>query len=193
MATQAERRERTRAAIVTAATTRFRESGFEATSIADILHDAEVSRGALYHHFASKEDVFAAVFTAVSRDAIRRATKKTRHAENHLDALIGGCVAWLDISVEPQVATLLFVEGPRALGWDRCRELEDDASLGRMRAGLAAATKAGEADVENVELTARVINAALTEVALSIHRQQPRTTGAAARRTITSLITGLTS
>ena len=73
MATQAERRERTRTAIVDAARARFVEHGFAATTIGEIQSAAEISRGALYHHFRSKDEVFEAVFVETSAEAIRRA------------------------------------------------------------------------------------------------------------------------
>lgn len=191
MATQAERRERTRAAILDAATDRFTEHGFVATSVADILAAAGVSRGALYHHFSSKEDVFAAVYQRVSADAIERAGRASRRADTRLDSLIAGCLAWIDITAEDRVATILLVEGPAALGSERCREIEEEASLGRVKAGLAAAARAGEIDAGDLEMTARVINAALAEAALSIQRNRPQASRAGAHRTITALISGL--
>ncbi len=194
VATQAERRERTRSAIVEAATAQFTERGFTQTTIADILAAAGVSRGALYHHFTTKEDLFAAVYAQVSADAIARAGRTGQAARSkgaRLDALIGSCLRWIDIAVDDAVATILFVEGPKALGWDRCRDIEEAASLGRVRAGLAAAARAGEIAGADLDLTARIVNAALAEAALAIHTGRPGATRAGARRTITALLTGL--
>lgn len=191
MATQAERRSRTRAAIVRAATTHFSERGFAATSIADILETAGVSRGALYHHFSGKEEVFAAVYSAVSAEAVQNAGRAGARAESRLDALVAACLAWIDITARAEVAQILFVEGPKALGWDRCRALEEAASLGRVRAGLTLAARAGEIRSADLDLTARVLNAGLAEAALSIHGGQSGSTRTAARRTITALISGL--
>lgn len=179
---------------MTAATELFADRGFVATSITDILAAAEVSRGALYHHFASKEEVFAEVYKRVSTDAVRRAGRAGRTARSAgepLQALISGCLAWIDITAEHQVAQILFVEGPKAIGWDACRDLEEQASLGQVKAGLAAAAEAGVIGSADLDLTARLINAALAEAALSIHQKRPRATRPAARRTITALISGL--
>jgi len=194
VATQAERRERTRSAIVEAATDLFTEHGFAETTIADILSAAGVSRGALYHHFTAKEDVFAAVYAEVSADAIARAGRTGRAARSRgarLDALIDSCLSWIDIAVDDTVATILFVEGPKALGWDRCRDIEEAASLGRVRAGLAAAARSDEIVGTDLDLTARIVNAALAEAALAIHTGRPGATRTGARRTITALLTGL--
>lgn len=191
MATQAERRERTRAAIVDAAAKLFADQGFAATSITDILAASGVSRGALYHHFAGKDEVFVEVYRLVSSDAVDRATRAARNADTRLGVLIGACLAWIDITAEAPLAQILFVEGPKALGWDRCRDLEESASLGKVRGGLKLAARAGEIGDRDLDLTARLINAALAEAALSIHRQEPRATRAAAGRSITALISGL--
>jgi AcrR family transcriptional regulator len=77
MATQLERREATRARLVEAARRLFVERGYEATSTNDVLEAAGVSRGALYHHFATKQELFAAVFERVSEQAITRALSRT--------------------------------------------------------------------------------------------------------------------
>jgi len=194
VATQTERRERTRSAIVEAATDLFVERGFAETTIADILAAAGVSRGALYHHFTAKEDVFAAVYAKVSAQAITRAGRSGRAARSkgsRLDALIVSCLSWIDIAVDDAVATILFVEGPKALGWDRCRDIEEAASLGRVRAGLAAAAGGDEITGTDLDLTARIVNAALAEAALAIHTGRPGATRAGAKRTITALLTGL--
>ncbi len=194
MATQAERRARTRSAIVDAATALFAERGFAETTIADILTRAGVSRGALYHHFTAKEDLFAAVYAQVSAEAVARASRSGRAARStgtRLDAVISAGLGWIDIAVDDAVATILFVEGPKALGWDRCRDIEEEASLGRVRAGLAAAARAGEIAETDLDLTARIVNAALAEAALAIHAGRPGATRAGARRTITALLAGL--
>lgn len=193
MATQAERRERTRSAILDAATELFTEHGYAATTIADILAAAGVSRGALYHHFQAKEDVFAAVYAEVSAGAVNRASRGRRQDGGRLDGLIRSGLAWIDIAVDDAVATILFVEGPKALGWDRCRDIEESASLGRVRAALAAAARSGEIAATDLDLTARLVNAALAEAALAIHQGRPGATRAGARRTITALVSGLTN
>ncbi len=192
VATQAERRDRTRAAIIGAATELFAGAGYSATSVTDILSASGVSRGALYHHFPGKEDVFAAVYAEVSADAVAKATRRPQDA-SRLEALLASCLAWIEISSEPAVARILFVEGPKALGWERCRNIEEEASLGRVRMGLKLAAQSGEIVNADLDLTARAINAALAEVALTIHLGNPPASKAAARRTITALISGLAS
>jgi AcrR family transcriptional regulator len=168
MPTQSERREATRGAIVDAARELFAERGFEQTSVADILELAGISRGALYHHFAAKEDVFAAVFVLTSSAAIRQAARRVPLAAAPLDALIAGCIGWLDAVKEPAVHRILFVDGPTALGWERARTLEEATSLRLMRAAVKRAADANAIEVPSVELAARLLNGLLAEAALTL-------------------------
>lgn len=168
MATQAERRATTRAAILEAATELFADRGYEATSISDVLERSGVSRGALYHHFASKEDVFATVFVTKSSDAIRRAVARSRPASSPFEALVSGCLAWLDIVAEPPSARIVLVDGPVALGWSRATTIEEATSLGVMRQGIRAAVESGEVTVPSVELAAQLVNAVVAQAALRV-------------------------
>ena len=166
MATQAERREATRARLVEVAERLFAADGYEHTPTEAVLEAAGVSRGALYHHFQGKRDLFAAVFEAVSSRAVERTRRKTRGTASPREALTAGCLAWLAEARRPAVAAILLDQGPQVLGWRRARDLESHYSLGLMTRGVEAAVAAGELSVADVELTARLINAALAEIAL---------------------------
>jgi AcrR family transcriptional regulator len=167
MATQAARRAATRTRLIGAARGLFVDHGYEATSTAAILAAAGVSRGALYHHFPGKQELFAAVFEQVSREAIARAVAAARPGASPLATLVTSCLAWLREARRPEVAAILLTQGPRALGWQRAREIENGTSLALMQRGLQSAVDAGEIEVESVELAARLLNAVLAEAALA--------------------------
>lgn len=171
MARQAERRAATRAKLVSAARKRFAQDGYEGTHTGDILTDTGLSRGALYHHFPSKQALFEAVFVDVSEESIKRAVELGPRGTSALENLIGACLAWVNAVRQPDIATLLLDEGPGVLGWKRARDLEAKSSLSVMKRGLARAVEAGEVQVSSLELTARLINAVLAEAALArLHR-----------------------
>ncbi len=190
MATQAERRTHTRSIILDSARSHFARTGYTDTSVTDILESAGVSRGAMYHHFSSKEDLFAAVFVQTSAQAIRDAGDYVSPDSAPLDALVDGCLGWLEVVSDPITSRLLFTDGPVALGWERCRTLEEATSLGVVRAAITAAVRAGELAVQSIDVTARLINALLAEAAL-IQNTADATERAKVAADVTSLITGL--
>jgi AcrR family transcriptional regulator len=121
---KAEQGEATRGALVDAALTLFTAHGFADTPTTDIVRRADVTRGALYHHFADKEDLFRATYDAVERDIFDRCA---RAASGHygLDALKAGIAAYLDACLEPAVQRILLTEGPLILGWERSLTFDD--------------------------------------------------------------------
>jgi AcrR family transcriptional regulator len=170
----------------------FSTVGYDATSVTDILEAAGVSRGAIYHHFRSKEDVFAAVFLQVSTAAIRDAARRIPKAATPFEALVAGCLGWLDAVENDEVRRILIVDGPRALGWERARTLEEGASLGVVRTAIANAVASNELTVASVDVAARLINAMLSEAAVHRPTQSPperRRAGAV----ITAMLNGLRS
>src|ERR1700722_20745506 len=68
VATQAERRSTTIRAILDAARHLFVSRGFEQTSVDQIAALAEGAKGAVYHHFASKEMIFGQVFEEMTAE-----------------------------------------------------------------------------------------------------------------------------
>ena len=148
----------------------------------------------MYHHFASLEELIAVVYEEESAAAIGRAAHRHSATGSSIDDLLGTCLAWLDELVDPKVARLLVVEGPSALGWERCQEIEARHSLGQMQAWLTAASKDGEVAIVSSDLIARVLNAVLTELALSIvHSKKKSKARADAETTFRQLVNGLRS
>ena len=178
MATQAERRTTTRKKLLDSARRLFVRDGYEATTTAAVLADAGVSRGALYHHFDSKEALAEALFETASRDAINDGSRAVDPDLDPTELLIGGCLGWLDQASRPEVAAILFDLGPTALGWARCREIENAHSLRVLRHSIGRAVAAGELAPPSVDLAAITINAVLAELALALLHDPERTSRA---------------
>ena len=190
MATQAERREATRGRLLDAAARLFAEQGYESTSTQQILDAAGTSRGALYHHFATKQAIFEAVFERVSNEAIARALRGTTSG-SALEALTRSCLNWLREVRRPEVGAILIEQGPQVLGWKRARDLEAQTSLGLVTQSLEAAVESGELSLQSVELSARFLNAALGEAALASIHGGTGISQRAVERAIRQLIEGL--
>ncbi len=193
VATQSERREATRRRLIDAARQRFATDGYDQTSTEHIRRQAGVSRGAMYHHFASKREIYEAVFQEVSDETIQRAIRQSSAGASRLGDLTRACLAWLREVRHPQAATILLDQGPHVLGWQRARDLEAGTSLRLMEAALGAAAAAGEIDVVSIPLTARLLNAILAEAALIAVNDDPAIAAAELEQTIREFIEALTS
>ncbi|MEM8498134.1 MAG: TetR/AcrR family transcriptional regulator [Pseudomonadota bacterium] len=193
MATNKQRSETTRARIIAAARECFARDGYEETHTDTILEGAGVSRGALYHHFPSKRDVFEAVYVAIVEAAIAHALRAGSDSNSPLEDLITACNAWLRLVRKPEFATILIEQGPQVLGWRKARAIEAESSLAPMREAIERACSAGEIKVPSIEVTAMLINALLAEAALiSLHRK-PRTSTDIQESSIRQFIEGLRS
>ncbi|MFG3246436.1 ScbR family autoregulator-binding transcription factor [Streptomyces sp. NPDC048187] len=87
MARQA-RAEQTRATIVDAAADLFDRHGYESTSLSEIVAHAGVTKGALYFHFAAKEDLAHAIMEIQSRTSRRLARDLEGRGYSSLEALM---------------------------------------------------------------------------------------------------------
>jgi AcrR family transcriptional regulator len=82
-----------------------------------------MTRGALYHHFESKEDLFRAVYEDVERELVERIATDALSAGNPLEALDAGARAFLDACEDPAVQRIALLDAPSVLGWEQWREI----------------------------------------------------------------------
>lgn len=192
MATQEQRRKTTRTNILKTARELLQSNGIAGTTTRTILDASNISRGALYHHFASLEDLIAAVYEDETKSVIQRAVKKHIPCNSPMENLLGTSLAWLDELADENVAKILIIDGPVAVGWERCRKIEEAYSLAQMCAWLKQASDEGDIEIASVDLVARVLNAALSEAALSIVRSQDKNQArATAEKTFRQILAGL--
>jgi len=121
--------EATRAALLDEATTLFAERGYAGTSLEDVASASRVTRGAVYHHFASKQALFEAVLDLQEERATSEIVAAAG-AANAWDAAMLALDAYLTHCCDPAYGRLVWLEGPAALGWHRWRECEKKYSYG---------------------------------------------------------------
>ncbi|ASF09447.1 putative TetR family transcriptional regulator [Nocardia brasiliensis NBRC 14402] len=193
--TQAERSAATRAAVIRAARDLFGRFGYGAVSTVAVAEAAGVSRGALYHQFSEKRELFEAVFEDLERslvEVIGTAVAEAR-SDDPIAGLIVGCLAWLDASTAPEVRRIALLDGPAVLGWHLWREIELRHTIGRVENALAGAIAAGRIRRQPVRPLALIIVGALDEAAqILAHSAESTDDTAAVRAVIEQLITGLT-
>ena len=176
MPTQAERTEATRGRLITTARRLFAEKGFAATSTEEILSEAAVSRGALYHHFPSKTDLFQATFEQVE-DELTAQVLEAAAAGGETDPmrlLQLGFDAFLDQCVNPEVQRIVMLDGPTVLGWDLWHELDERYAFGTIKTALTVAADMGRIEESAVDPLAHLLLGASCRPAWSWHAQRIR-------------------
>lgn len=167
MPTKAEQTERTRAALVSAARTLFASRGFAGTSTEEVVRTAGVTRGALYHHFRDKRDLFEAVYEDVERGLAEDLTAHLVGVTDTIELLRRGTDAFLDACLDPAIQRIVLLEGPTILGWERWREIDMRYGLGLVQLTLQAAVDAGAIRAAvSVEALAHVFFGGLVEGAM---------------------------
>ena len=163
-----EQGELTRAALVDAATAIFTEKGYAETSTEEIVQRAQVTRGALYHHFSGKDALFLAVLERLQLGIRERVIAAAAQAGDPLARLTVGMEAFLDACREPEIRRIVLMEGPSVLGWEAWHEI--DARCGRdlMIQGFKAAMKAGQMRKQPPEPMTDLFYGALTQAAMVV-------------------------
>jgi AcrR family transcriptional regulator len=171
---RAEQGQATRDRLVEVATRLFAERGFEGTSIEAVLDEAGVSRGSLYHHFASKEALFEAAFQAVEerigQEILVAAADVPGAFEDALISLRTGALEWIRLAGDPVVQRIVLIDAPAVLGWERWRELEEQNALGTIKFAMQTASEQGRVRPELVDTYAHMLLATVNEFALMIAR-----------------------
>jgi AcrR family transcriptional regulator len=190
--TKAEHSLATRRKLEEVARALFAARGFAGVSAEELVAAAEVTRGALYHHYDGKEGLFAAVVETTMREMHAGLVQAAAGARDPLQALERGAAAFLKLCLEPGVRRILLVDGPAVLGWAKWREMDAAFGLGLVKQALAAATKAGLIDCEDVDVAAHLLLGALTEAAMLIARSpDPEKTLESTERALKSLLSSL--
>lgn len=192
--TQAERSAATRSALIHAARPLFAAHGFGGVGTETIVRAAGVTRGALYHQFADKTELFAAVFEAVEQEVMDRIAARTATVQpvDALAALRNGAQAWLEACTEPEVHRIVLIEGPAVLGWPRWRESGMRYGLGLVEGILQHALSTGQIPQQPINALAHLLIGAIDEAALYVaEAADPNAARAEAQAVIERLIAAL--
>jgi AcrR family transcriptional regulator len=170
--TQAQRSAATRDALVVAARRLFAAEGFGGVGTEAIVRAAGLTRGAMYHQFADKGELFAAVFEAVEAEATQRVAQAVvaGGSTDPIEAMKLSAHTWLDVCADPEVHRIVLLEAPAVLGWERWRELGLRYGLGLVRGLLEHAMSVGRIRPQPVTPLAHVLIGALDEAAMYVAR-----------------------
>jgi AcrR family transcriptional regulator len=195
---RAEHAADTRAALVDAARPLFAARGYAGTGTEDVVAAARVTRGALYHHFRDKADLFRAVMEQVARELAERLIGEQLQQQlsetggSPLAEVRLGFAEFLDACIGSDFQRIVLVDGPGVLGQDVWEELAERYGLLLLTDWLERAIAAGEVDPVPPAALARLLVAVLTEASLMIGRaEDPQAARADVGVTIDRLMAGL--
>ena len=170
----------------------FAELGYAAVSIEAVLQACGISRGALYHHYASKDAIFEAVLEEAEQRVIATIREAGRNETNPLDALRAGCRAWLELTVEDAaLRRTILIDAPAVLGWEKWRAVDERYALGLIRGAFDLVATAGRMEKRMVEVYAHSLLAVLTELALLLARSHDVETMEAAHNAVENVLSRL--
>jgi AcrR family transcriptional regulator len=191
---QADRSATTRASLVQAARALFAEHGFAGVGTEAIVAAAGVTRGALYHQFTDKTELFQAVYEAIEEDIARRLGERVAAAgaSDPIEVMTLGANAWLDACSEQEVQQIVLLDGPAVLGWERWREIGMRYGIGLVEGLLKHAIEVGRIPPQPVRALTHVLVGALDEAGLYIARAEDQTAASEEMRAvIAALVAGL--
>src|SRR5687767_981128 len=158
----AERTQRSREALTAAAARLFAEQGYAATSTEAVLAAAGLTRGALYHHFKDKRDLFDAVCQQLHAETAAALLQAAEAQPDPVDGLIAGCLVFIDEVARPEARRILLIEAPSVLGWERWNEIDRAHGFGLLVEGVREAVEAG-AMAGDPEVLAHLLNGGLNQ------------------------------
>ncbi len=160
----------TKRALVDVAEGLFTEHGYAATSLDAIVAGAQVTKGALYHHFSGKQAVFEAVFERTEEDASRAIQQALRGHRDPWDKATAGLRSFLEVVQEPRYRRIVIQEGPAVLGYERFREREERSTFAVVLEIVRSVLSAGawELDEEMQQTFARVFFGAMSSAGESV-------------------------
>lgn len=190
--TKAQQREAMTKKLIQIARDIFTRDGYANAATEEIVQLAGVTRGALYHHFGSKEGLFQAVLASIQQDVAERIHQVADQELDSWEQLIRGCIAFLEASLDPQVQRIMLIDAPAVLGWSLWRELDAQHSMASLREVLSELMDKGQ--IAPLPLTAltHLLSGAMNEGALWIAQSDnPQRALREASEALTHLITRL--
>jgi len=170
--TQAERREATRRALLDAGRELFAERGYHEAAATEVVRRAGVTRGALYHHFEDKRDLFRAVVEEIEgeidRLVLEAAREVMRESGDALEAWMAGAYASLGAYLRPDVRRIQLVDGPAVLSWGEWHEIDAAHAVTQIEAGLELLIEGGVIKRQPVKPLAHLLHGATREAAMYV-------------------------
>lgn len=163
---RAQQREHTRRTLLRESRRLFAEKGYAAVGLAEIVTAAGVTKGALYHHFDSKTELFRAVLAEVQHEVGAQVAAAADAEADPWTQLTTGCAAFLHATADPLVQRIMLIDGPAVLGWHDWRAMDEANSARHLHEALESLVTAGVLPAQPIAPLTRLLSGAMNEAAL---------------------------
>jgi len=165
---KAEQSRETQDRLIKVAKELFTSKGYAGTAMEDLVAKAGMTRGALYHQYADKRDLFRAVFEDVERQLGERIGAAAAAESDPWEMIRAGARALLEASLEPAVRRIVLTDGPSVLGWEEWRRIDAQYAYGMVRVALEANMESRNLPRLAIEPFTHLIIGALNEAGLAV-------------------------
>jgi AcrR family transcriptional regulator len=189
---QEKRTQMTKAKLLATARKLFVLQGFTNVSAEELVREASLTRGALYHHFGSKEDLFMALYTEIQREVTVRIETAVKQASSPWLALQAGCHEFLRACVEPEVQQIILLDAPIVLSWEQRRTINVQYCFGVLEEKLRVVLDSEKVEPICIAATIHLLIGAMSEAALWIAQSEDtEVTLKQARQAFDQLLSGI--
>jgi len=157
----------TRAKLIAAARHAFATQGYTQASMDDFTAGAGLTRGALYHHFGDKKGLLQAVIDQIDAEMSDRLCEISAKAKNAWQGFVDESVAYIEMSLEPEIQRIMLLDGPAVLG-DPSQWPNQSACIRTTTLSIQKLIDEGTIRTVDAEATARLVNGATLSAALWI-------------------------
>ena len=168
--TQKERSDATTSELVEVARRLFAADGYAATSLEDVVRGAGVTKGALYHHFGGKRDLFLAVYEREQARLAQVQFQAFARKKGAWEGFFAATRAFFEASLDPGVQRITLLDAPSVLGWEAMREVEGRYGAAQLHHAIEALIHDGHLPRRPVAPLASILFGAMCEGAMSAAR-----------------------
>ncbi|MFD4700299.1 TetR/AcrR family transcriptional regulator [Streptomyces niveus] len=188
---RAQQRQQTRGTLLRESRRLFSKLGYASVGLSEIVGAAGVTKGALYHHFGSKAELFRAVLEQVQREVAALIAAEADVQEDPWDQFTYGCQAFLSTSTDPAIQRIMLVDGPAVLGWGDWRAMNEATSGRHLAQALTVLIREGTVAPQPVAPLAHLLSGAMNEAALWLATSEDSADLADARRALARMLEAL--
>lgn len=159
---------KTKQNIIETARTKFKSKGYFKTSLQEIADEIGLTRGALYHNFKDKKEIFLEVIKIIQKEIGDYVENKTEEIDDSWEQLVIGCVAFVEKAVDKDIVKILLIDGPSVISWESWKHLDTQNSESHLREQLSFLRDKEKIKNLNIDYLTSYISGGLNELAMNI-------------------------